>query len=353
LILLSLFKRSDKYNFFNDFTIVTLFIGIGYLQMLAGEAPSGQKVGQNAASKNQIKVAAAQILTDCTDIAENHKKITAKIREASAANCEIILFHEGCLSGYPNGEQIKKIDFSRIRQAEKEIKALAGELHIAVLLGSAAEEAGKYYNYVLVINENGKVLGRYEKSFRAGEPQYQPGSGPVIFTVAGVDATVIICHDLRYPNLVRLGVAAGAQIVFIANNEGGITREDKLLGYRSMQISRATENLVYSVMANSPADPENIKRGNCSHGNSKIVDVLGNIIDEAGIFEERLVSGVLDLPRASRATVLRTIGENTDTKEKYGVGVEIPAYAAWLQEGLKLVRRLDGSGTVPTHLRDD
>ena len=157
---------------------------------------------------------------------------------------------------------------------------------------------------MLIINENGKVLGRYEKSWRAGEPHYEAGSGPVIFTVAGVEATVIICHDLRYPALTRLGVAAGAQIVFIANNESGITSEHKLLGYRSMQISRATENLVYSVMANAPADPENVRRGNCSHGNSKIVDEMGNIIDEAGVFEERLVTGVLDLEKASRSPVL-------------------------------------------------
>jgi predicted amidohydrolase len=138
-------------------------------------------------------------------------------------------------------------------------------------------------------------------------------------------------------------VAAGAQIVFIANNEAGIFKEYKLLGYRSMQISRATENRIYSVMANPPADPQNILRSNCSHGNSKIVDTNGDIIDEATVFEERLVLGVLDLNKAARFPVLRTMGQNPEIKEKYGVWCEIPSYTNWIQEGLKLVKRLDGT----------
>jgi len=351
-------NKSPVFHLYLAVALVIAFLILSQKQSMAKETAMSltgdvqNNEAEAAPAGKIIKVAAAQILTDVTDIGDNESKILQKIREAADASCRIVLFHEGCLSGYPNGEQIGGLDFNRVREAEKRIKSLAKELHIAVLVGSASEEDGKYYNYVLVINEEGRVLGRYEKSWRAGEPHYQAGSGPVIFTVAGVEATVIICHDLRYPIVTRLGVAAGAQIVFIANNESGITSEHKLLGYRSMQISRATESHVYSVMANSPADPEDIRRGNCSHGNSKIVDVMGNIIDEAGVFEERLVTGVLDLGKASRFPVLRTLGEDPGTEEKYGVWSEIPAYTAWLQEGLKLVRRLDGSGRIPGHLAE-
>jgi uncharacterized protein (TIGR02145 family) len=298
-------------------------------------------------SKSKIKVAAAQILTNHDDIDKNRIKIIQKIKEAKAAECEIVLFHEGCLTGYPDGKAIHGIDFAKVQQAEKEIINLAKELKIGVLLGSSSNEDDTFQNYVLIINEKGKVLGKYEKTWRAGEPHYRAGSGPVIFTIAGVEATVIICHDLRYPALTRLAVAAGAQIVFIANNEAGIFKEYKLLGYRSMQISRATENKVYSVMANSPADPQNILRSNCSHGNSKIVDIYGDIIDEANMFEERLVIGELDLNKSSRSPALRTMGQDPETKETYGVWCENPAYADWIQEGLKLVKRLNGIGNNP------
>ncbi len=296
----------------------------------------------------RIKVAAAQLLTDVHDIQQNKNRILDSVRDAKLQDCEVVLFHEGCLTGYPNGEQIAHLDFGEVRAAEHEIRAAAEELGIAVLLGSTGKIDGKYFNYVLVIDETGQVLGTYDKTWRAGEPHYVAGRGPVIFRVAGCEATVIICHDLRYPELVRLSVAAGARIVFIANNESGISQEHKLLGYRSMQISRATENFVYAVMSNSPSDPTNIGRPNCSHGNSKIVDPLGNVIDEAGVFEERLVVAELPLESSTGETVLRTVGRNSSTKSQYGVARENDNYANWMNSGVKLVRRLDGT-EIPEH----
>ena len=289
--------------------------------------------------KKTVLAGAAQIGTD-SDISANLEKILAMIGRAPEAGCELLLFHEGCLTGYPDKEALARLDFERVAEAEEEIRSLAREKKLAILVGSTSRQGDRVYNDVMIQDEKGVPLGRYAKTWRAGEPWYAPGSGPVIFQICGIEATVLICADLRYPELIRLAVAAGAQIVFIANNEGGLEREDKLLGYRSMQISRATENHIYSVMANAPADPARFGRKNSSHGNSKIVDPLGNVLDEAGSFEERLVTAELDLTRANRSTVLRTIGVSEEHHGKYGKDPEHPAYAAWMKEGLKLVRRL-------------
>jgi len=290
-------------------------------------------------SKRMIKVAAAQILTDL-DVTANAKKVESAVRQAARQGCEIILFHEGCLTGYPSGDQVRRIDLESVAKAERRICRLAGRLGIAVLLGSVSSSNGKLYNDVMIASETGRCLGRYAKTWRAGEPWYAAGSGPVVFKVAGVWCTVIICHDLRYPELVRLAVAAGARIVFIANNESGIEHENKLSGYRAMQIARGTENYVFSVMCNAPADPADISRCGCSHGNSMIVDPLGNVLDEAGVFEQRLVTARLDLSQATRKTVLRTLCKMTESERLYGTACENPAYAAWMSEGVKLVRRL-------------
>ena len=96
-----------------------------------------------------------------------------------------------------------------------------------------------------------------------------------------------------------------------------------------MQISRATENMVYAVMANAPADADNLGRRNTSHGNSMIVDVLGDVLDEATSFEQRLVVAQLDLSKATGSPAQRTLGE------------EHPAYAEWIRAGLQLVQHLE------------
>lgn len=280
---------------------------------------------------NVLCVAAAQIDTGL-DVGANLAKIEARIEEAAAAGCHVLLFHEGCLTGYPDEDELRNLDTSQVAAAEAAVQQRATDLGIAVLLGTTRQgKDGTPHNELLIIDETGRELGRYGKTWRAGEPYYAAGSGPVIFRVAGVEATAIICHDLRYPELPRLAVAAGARIVFIANNESGLSAEHKLLGYRSMQISRATENMVYAVMANAPADSNAMHRHNASHGNSMIVDPPGNVLDEAGHFEERLVLAQVDMTQATGEPAQRTLGD------------EHPQYAEWMRAGLHLVRRLDGS----------
>ena len=288
----------------------------------------------------RLNVGAAQIGTDA-DINENLEKIMDMLDQAVKAECDVVLFHEGCLTGYPEADRAANLDFDLIAASEERVRQFAEENSIAVLLGSCSKLKGGVANDLLIINEEGIVQGRYAKTWRAGEPWYVAGSGPVIFTVCGVEATSIICHDLRYPELVRLGVAAGARLVFIANNEAGLDNERKQLGYRSMQVSRATENYVFAVMANPPEDPEQFGRKNSSHGNSKIVDPLGNVLDEAGHFEERLVSAEIDLAESDGNPVRRVLGEDEKTWGRYDTVPEHPAIAAWLKEGVKLVTRIE------------
>ncbi len=64
-------------------------------------------------AKNIVKVAAAQLLTDTDDLTRNHRKIMDALRQAKSQGCDIILFHEGCLTGYPNQEQVAKTRFRR------------------------------------------------------------------------------------------------------------------------------------------------------------------------------------------------------------------------------------------------
>lgn len=294
-------------------------------------------------AKQEItSVGAAQFLTGM-DVDENAVKIRHFIHEASSLGCRILLFHEGCLTGYPDKEQIKDLDIRKISAYEQEFIRLAGESDISLLLGSTSARDGSFYNDVVVIGHEGRLLGRYAKTWRAGEPWYGAGSGPVIFSVSGLEATVIICHDLRYPEMVRLPVAAGARIVFIANNESGLLSEHKLLGYLSMQISRATENHVFAVMANAPSDAMAVGSTNCSHGNSKIIDPMGNVIDEAGWFEERLVWASLDMTQATGQPALRSMGHSPEIPDTYGTDCEHPDYSSWIKSGLRLVNRLDGA----------
>ena len=93
-----------------------------------------------------------------------------------------------------------------------------------------------------------------------------------------------------------------------------------------MPIARATENGIFLVMANAPGNPRDLHAPSQSHGNSKIVHPDGNVLCEAGYFEERLVVAELDLEAATGA-VARRAGEDETVLR------------AWMREGVDLVER--------------
>lgn len=271
----------------------------------------------------ELRVAACQILT-YPELKRSAEKILSWIEKAAKDQVDVVVFPEASICGYTSDPAYwKSANPGEFQAAEKAIIAAAKKLNIAVVLGTAHWEDGKFYNSVLAIDKGGIARGRYSKIFRA-EKWPEAGRKLTVLTLAGVKSSFIICHDIRYPELVRLPAIAGAQICYYASNESGLMEEHKLSAYRAMPISRATENSIYLVMANAPADPANIRGDSQSHGNSKIIHPNGTVLTEAGYFPETLVAATIDIKAADRAVARRTVDE----------GVIV---SSWLREGTKLV----------------
>ena len=290
------------------------------------------QLGENripeSVSKRKIKVGACQMLTS-EDVQASALKVMEKIQEAAKQGIEILSFPEGTLFGYCcKADYWESAQLEWFQKAEAEISAACKENNIAVIVGSAYKKDGNWVNSLAIFDRDGTLKSRYGKTFLAGEKWCINNRGPLpIVNLAGVDCCFIICHDVRYPELVRLPAALGAQICFFCSCESGLTAEHKLSAYRAMPISRATENGIYLVMANAPADKENIKRPGSSHGNSKIVNPDGNVLTEAGFFTEEIVTAELDLSKAGGGTARRSAGEETILRD-------------WFREGLKFVVKI-------------
>jgi predicted amidohydrolase len=168
----------------------------------------------------------------------------------------------------------------------------------------------------------GKVRERYHK-VQLAEPWPDPGDHLSVFRVKGVPCSIIICHDERYPELVRLPVLAGARVVFYLSHESGVAQEHKLVPYRAQIQARAVENGVFVVHSNAPANAD----ATGSHGQSRIIDPDGNLIHEASMFREELLTATLDLAKATAGNAKRSL-----TRGPLG---------AWWREGMKHVRQVD------------
>jgi predicted amidohydrolase len=239
----------------------------------------------------------------------------------------VVVFPEACLCGYEQDDNYwKKANPKDFENAELKIAEASKSLEIAVVLGTAHWEAGQLFDSLLAIDKGGNVQGRYAKTHLAESwPGLVPGKILPIYTLAGVKSCFIICHDVRYPELVRLPAVAGAKICYFISNESPLTQEHKLSAYKAMPIARATENGIFCVMANAPANPENINAPNQSHGNSKIIHPDGNVIVEAGYFEERLVIATIDISQATGSIAQRSVRDKTILRD-------------WLRSGAQLVQ---------------
>ena len=271
----------------------------------------------------KLRVAACQILT-YGNIGKSVDKVLHWIEKAAQDDVDVVAFPEACLCGYQTEEAYwSKAKPEEFKEAEERVIAASKHHNIAVVLGTVHWEEGDLFNSLLIIDKGGIVRGRYSKTHLA-ERWPVPGKVLPLHNLAGENSCFIVCHDVRYPELVRLPVIAGARICYFCSNEAGMSKEYEFSAYRAMPISRAAENDIYLVMANAPADLHNIDSKSQSHGNSKIINPEGNVLVEATHFEECLVTANIDLSDAAGRFAERSTTDKTILGD-------------WMSEGVKLV----------------
>jgi predicted amidohydrolase len=252
-----------------------------------------------------LRVAAVQ-LRSVRDVRANVARIRQHLADCAAQKVQVAAFPECAVSGY-FADYIPTLSEAELTAAARDIAAACREHGIAAIVGTPERREGKLYNTALIINPQGEILARYDKAQpitvdRNWGCQYGAGPSPV-FTVGSARASVIICHDNRFPELARLPVLAGSRVIFYISSEAYITKEHKMGPYRAQAQAIAVENRVYLVHANPPADGLNAG----SHGQSRLVDTDGNIIKEATIFQEEVLISDLDLSKATAEFALEAL----------------------------------------------
>lgn len=231
-----------------------------------------------------LKVAAVQFRS-AFEVAANRDRIIGLLERLAGQRVQVAVFPECALTGYDK-DALKAPDLELVPAAEEAIRAACGRLRIGAVFGSIHRIRDKTYNTAVVINSRGELVERYGKLMLAGEKWATPGNHIALFELEGVPSTVIICHDERYPEFVRLPALAGARIVYYISHESGLREERKLAPYRAQLMARAVENQVFIVAANAPSNPDL----SGSHGQSRIVNEDGNVLREAGFFDEEVLA---------------------------------------------------------------
>jgi omega-amidase len=251
-----------------------------------------------------LKVAAVQFRSSFR-LEDNRSRILGLLEQLARQQVQVAVFPECALTGYDK-EAAPAAGPAEIAAAEDQIRAACRRLGIAAVLGSVYKTAERTYNTAVVFNSRGELVERYAKLMLAGEKWATPGNHIALFELEGVPSGLIICHDERYPELVRLPALAGARLIYYVSHESGLKQESKLEPYRAQLMARAVENQVFIVAANAPANFDLTG----SHGQSRILNEDGNVLREASFFGEDVLIETLRIgPRRLERPLTGLMGE--------------------------------------------
>jgi predicted amidohydrolase len=169
--------------------------------------------------RGTIQVATSQFAVS-GNIKRNAGQMRRQIERAKRMRADVVHFPETALSGYAGTEfdSWDGFDWDTLRTETESICDLARQRKIWVLLGSSHPLTGRHmpHNCVYVINDHGKIAERYDKRFCTGGDLrfYTPGDHFSVFSINGVKCGVLICYDVRFPELHRAYKELGIQCLF-------------------------------------------------------------------------------------------------------------------------------------------
>lgn len=191
----------------------------------------------------------------------------------------------------------------------------AGSIPEQAAAGDASgEAAGGLYNTSLVFSPEGELAASYRKIHRFGFDKGEAvlmGAGRELVTVRTPEATLGLatCYDLRFPELFRGLVDAGAEMFVVPAGWPARRREHWTLFARA----RAVEDQVYVLACGTGGTHAGVPQA----GHSVVVDPWGEVLAEAGDGEEILTVD-LDL-----AKVAATREQFPALKDRL-VGMDVP-----------------------------
>lgn len=176
-------------------------------------------------------------------------------------------------------------------ETERFLQELAALYQCAVVGGlvTSGGTSGKGRNQSLAVAPDGAELARYTKMqpFSLGEETqvHEPGDAPVVFEWAGLKVAVLVCYDLRFPELARQAVRLGAEVlVYIA-----AWPVKRIQHWITLLQARAIENQAYVVGVNRCGQEPQYTY----NGRSLVVDPHGVIIADAGE-REHMVEALIE-----------------------------------------------------------
>lgn len=178
------------------------------------------------------------------DKQQNYERVEPLIRQAAAEGAEIVVTTESFLDGYAIRDKQMPLEEYRLLGEPipggdyfARLQVLADELDIYLVAGLLEREGTTMYNSAVLIDPEGRLVGKYRKQFLMHEAvRNTPGHEFPAFDTRFGKIGLIICADRRWPHLVKNIVDNGAELVIcVSGGTWGPKSNDPILRARSRE----------------------------------------------------------------------------------------------------------------------
>ena len=273
-----------------------------------------------------FRIAMAQINPTVGAIEKNAGLILEFTEKAKKYGCDLVVFPELALTGYPPEDLLLKPSF--IDDNLKSLLKLSGAIHGITAIVGFVDRAGDIYNAAAIIHM-GSVAAVYHKMFLPNygvfdeERYFQAGRCALNFTLNSVTIGVGICEDIWYPEgPARVQALSGAHI--IVNINASPYHFGKARFREEMITTRATDNEVIIAYNNTVGGQDEL----VFDGQGMIIDEEGKVISRGRPFEEDLIISDLDIDGVVRKRLHDTRRRKERLDIKPGDIKEITLHAA-------------------------
>ncbi|MGW5383620.1 carbon-nitrogen family hydrolase [Nocardia sp. NPDC003963] len=227
-----------------------------------------------------MRVALVQVDSPADEpVGERRARVGELVRSARGA--DLVVLPELWAAGY------FAFDFY-VRDAEpfegptvEAARGWAQELNAHIHLGSFVERDahGRLYNTAVLLSPRGEIEHVYRKihvfGYKSREAELLSAGAEIAVSATGIGSiSATTCYDLRFPELWRGLVDAGARIVIVPAAWPAARREH----WRLFTSCRAVEEQILVIACNAVGVQDGVEIG----GHSRIVDPWGTVLAEAG-----------------------------------------------------------------------
>ena len=156
----------------------------------------------------------------CTE--ENFVHAKQLIRDAMKENPDVLVLPETWNTGFFPKENLVELSCKNGDEIKSCIGGLAKQYGVNIVAGSVSNvRDGKVFNTAMIFDRDGECIAEYDKTHLftpMGEDDYYTGGDHLCrFTLDGVKCGIIICYDVRFPELTRSLALQGLDMLFVVS----------------------------------------------------------------------------------------------------------------------------------------